>query len=190
MRRLGLLLDRDGVINIDHGYVHKPEDVVFIEGIFDLCHTAQKLGYLIIVITNQAGIGRGLYTEQDYFKLTEWMNKIFKDKGIDISKVYYCPYHPVYGIGQYKYDSKNRKPGPGMILQAEKEFNLDLSKSVLVGDKESDIQAGITAGVGCNLLLDSLGIKNDKSPATAIIKSLYMVERFLLGKNIKVIESP
>lgn len=147
MKRPALFLDRDGVINIDRGYVHKPEEVEFFDGIFELCLTAQSFGYLIIIITNQAGIARGLYSEQDFLCLTEWMNDVFKNNGIVIDRLYYCPFHPEHGISQYKVDSINRKPGPGMILQAERDFDLDLGKSVLVGDKESDIQAGIAAGV-------------------------------------------
>lgn len=152
MSRPALFLDRDGVINIDHAYVCKPENFEFIDGIFELCHVAKELGYLIIVITNQAGIGRGYYTEQGFLNLTDWMVRKFKEQGIGIDKVYFCPSHPEHGIGQYKVDSPNRKPAPGMILQAVAEFEVDLAKSLLVGDKESDIQAGIAARVGCNVL--------------------------------------
>lgn len=151
-RRPALFLDRDGVINIDHGYVCRQEDFKFVDGIFELCRHARKLGYLILVVTNQAGIGRGYYTEQDFLKLTEWMCGIFGTEGIVIDKVYFCPSHPEHGVGKYKVDSPFRKPGPGMILQAAVEFDVDLARSVLVGDKETDIQAGVAAGVGCNLL--------------------------------------
>ena len=125
-----LFLDRDGVINIDHAYVCKTEDFQFVDGIFDLCRHASKLGYLILVITNQAGIGRGYYTEQDFQNLTRWMCGIFKNEGVDIDKVYFCPYHPEHGVGKYKMDSPLRKPRPGMILQAEDEFGIDLTTSV------------------------------------------------------------
>jgi D,D-heptose 1,7-bisphosphate phosphatase len=151
-RRPALFLDRDGVINIDHAYVSKPENFEFVDGIFDLCRTAKELGYFIFVVTNQAGIGRGYYTEQDFWNLTDWMAKEFEMHGAGIDKVYFCPSHPEHGIGKYKVDSPNRKPKPGMILQAVKEFEIDLARSVVVGDKGSDIQAGVTAGVGCNLL--------------------------------------
>lgn len=147
-----LFLDRDGVINVDHAYVYRKEDFQFIEGIFELCRHAKQRGYLLVVITNQAGIGRGYYTEQDFHVLTGWMCDIFRENGADIDKVYFCPFHPVHGIGKYKVDSILRKPNPGMILQAERELNVDLGRSVLVGDKDSDIEAGIKAGVGRNLL--------------------------------------
>lgn len=149
-----LFLDRDGVINIDHAYVCKPDTFEFIDGIFELCRKAKELGYLIFVITNQAGIGRGYYTEQDFLTLTDWMIGEFKKQNVEIDKVYFCPSHPEHGIGKYKVDSPNRKPNPGMILQAKKEFDIDLARSILIGDKESDIQAGIAAGVAVNVLFD------------------------------------
>lgn len=150
--RPALFLDRDGVINIDHGYVCRPDEFEFLEGIFELCRTAQGLGYLLIVITNQAGIGRGYYSENDFHLLTDWMCDAFAREGVTIDGVYFCPYHPEHGVGDYKIDSPCRKPAPGMLLQASKEHDIDLSRSVLIGDKESDIQAGIAAGVGLNLL--------------------------------------
>lgn len=174
-----LFLDRDGVINIDRAYVSKPEHFEFVDGIFELCHTARQLGYLIFVVTNQAGIGRGYYTEQDFLNLTGWMCGIFNARDIAIDKVYFCPSHPEYGVGQYKVDSPFRKPGPGMLLQAAEEFCVDLASSVLVGDKETDIQAGIAAGVGCNLLYapsDSAAIETD---ASAVVGKLADVGKFL-----------
>ena len=151
-RRPALFLDRDGVINVDRGYVYRQDQFEFIDGIFELCCCAKELGYLIIVITNQAGIGRGLYSARDFEELTDWMCGIFKRRGAAIDRVYFCPFHPVHGIGSYKIDSPFRKPRPGMILQAAEEFNIDLERSVLVGDKASDIDAGIAAGVTRNLL--------------------------------------
>ena len=179
-----LFLDRDGVINVDHGYVYKQEDFEFVEGIFELCRTAKRLGYLILVVTNQAGIGRGYYTEQDFLKLTDWMCGVFSNKGVVIDNVYFCPSHPEHGVGQYKVDSPYRKPGPGMILQAAEEFSVNLARSILVGDKETDIQAGMIAGVGCNLLYRAL--RSDasiKTAASAVVRGLYHVEPFLRGVN-------
>ena len=95
-------MDRDGVINVDKGYVHEIEEFEFVDGIFDFCSTATRLGYLLTMITNQAGIGRGYYTEKDYYSLTEWMLARFAERDVYISKVYHCPYHPVHGIGIYK----------------------------------------------------------------------------------------
>jgi D-glycero-D-manno-heptose 1,7-bisphosphate phosphatase len=148
-----LFLDRDGVINVDSNYVWRIEDFEFLPGIFELCRAAQTVGFLPVVVTNQAGIGRGYYTEQDFQTLTEWMLAEFSAHGIGISRVYHCPYHPTEGIGEYRRDSPDRKPNPGMILKAKDHLGLDLSQSVLVGDKDSDIDAGRAAGVGYNIKL-------------------------------------
>jgi len=142
-----LFLDRDGVINIDKNYVHKIDDFEFVDGIFDLCRKKQNDGYLIFVITNQAGIARGFYDEDDFAKLTMWMTEQFEARGIVITKVYFCPHHP-----DFDGDCDCRKPKPGMILQAAKEFDIDLTGSLLIGDKKSDLDAGRNAGI-TNLIL-------------------------------------
>ena len=144
-----LFLDRDGVINIDKGYVHKIEDFEFIDGIFDLCKFFQKRGFLIFIITNQAGIARGYYSENDFNILTGWMIEEFKKRDVRIEKVYYCPHHP-----DFTGKCSCRKPNPGMILTAKKEFNIDLKNSILIGDKISDIEAGKNAGIGINILFN------------------------------------
>lgn len=147
-----LFLDRDGVINYDSGYVHNINEFRFIEGIFSLLKEAISKNYIIIIITNQAGIGRGYYTEKDFSILNSYMIKVFEDKGIKITKVFFSPYHPEFGIGKYKKNHSSRKPNPGMIIQAKKEFNIDLSQSILIGDKISDIKAGVSAGIKKNIL--------------------------------------
>lgn len=148
-----LFLDRDGVINVERHYVHRIEDFEFVDGIFELCRTAQTLGLRLVVVTNQAGIGRGYYTTADFEHLTAWMLRQFATRGIAIDRVYHCPYHPTAGLGAYRRDSPDRKPAPGMILKARADLDLDLSRSVLVGDKPSDIAAGRAAGVRHNVLL-------------------------------------
>ena len=152
MHSPAIFLDRDGVINHNYGYVYKQENFDFIEGIFDTALHAHKLNYKLIVITNQAGIGRGYYTEEQFHHLTAWMCDQFSAVGSPIEHVYYSPYHPTAGIGKYLKDDYSRKPNPGMILQAQKDFSIDLGSSILIGDKVGDIQAGIAAGVGTNLL--------------------------------------
>jgi D-glycero-D-manno-heptose 1,7-bisphosphate phosphatase len=153
MLHKALFLDRDGVINKDSGYVHKINDFVFIDGIFELASYASKLGYLLVVITNQAGIGKGLYTEKDFFKLNQWMVDQFKSKNIKITKVFFSPYHMDSVIEKYKKDHNTRKPKPGMLFQAKKDLNISLRQSILIGDKVSDIRAGISASVGTNIFL-------------------------------------
>jgi D-glycero-D-manno-heptose 1,7-bisphosphate phosphatase len=148
MKARALLLDRDGVINKEINYLFQKKDFIFNHGIFKLCRKYQNKGYKLIVITNQAGIARGLYKESDYLLLTQWMINEFLNRGIVIHKVYHCPHYPgLTGL------CSCRKPHPGMINKSEKEFNLDLSKSILIGDKISDIEAGKNAGVGLNILI-------------------------------------
>lgn len=142
-----LLLDRDGVINEDYGYVHSIENFVFRAGIFELAARALDEGFVIIVITNQAGIGRGYYDTKDFIDLNIWMVSEFKLRGIDILQTYWCPHHPTHGVGEYQKDCQSRKPNPGMILQAASDYDIDLSESILVGDNLSDLEAGERAGV-------------------------------------------
>ncbi|MEP0357630.1 MAG: D-glycero-beta-D-manno-heptose 1,7-bisphosphate 7-phosphatase [Paraglaciecola sp.] len=140
-------LDRDGVINIDHGYVYKIEDFEFIPGVFEACKIISQAGFKIVVVTNQAGIGRGYYTEQQFNELTSWMVEQFEQQGVAISEVRFCPHHAESGIGRYKQECFHRKPNPGMLLTAAKNLNICLEQSVLVGDKYSDMFAGANAGV-------------------------------------------
>jgi D-glycero-D-manno-heptose 1,7-bisphosphate phosphatase len=148
-----LLLDRDGVININHGYVYEVENCHFLDGIFDLTRLATRENYIICIVTNQAGIGRGYYTEQQFHAFMDWMSAEFEREGVLISKVFYSPYHPIHGKGKYKKHDFSRKPNPGMLLKAISDFRIDASASVLIGDSVSDIQAGIAAGIGTNLYL-------------------------------------
>jgi D-glycero-D-manno-heptose 1,7-bisphosphate phosphatase len=148
-----LFLDRDGVINIDFGHVHRIENFVFIDGIFDLCLAAQQKGYLIIVVTNQAGIGKGLYTEDEFMKLNSWMINQFKIKGVNISKTYYCPHKP-------EDECNCRKPNPGMILKATEEFNIKPSDSILIGDNISDILACNNAKIGRCVKINQYKLKD------------------------------
>jgi D-glycero-D-manno-heptose 1,7-bisphosphate phosphatase len=166
MNRCALFLDRDGVINVDRGYVCTPARFEIVPGIIELCRTASDLGYLNIVVTNQAGIGRGYYSEADFLAFTQWMCATLLEQDVHIAKVYHSPFHPEFGQGAYKRDSDCRKPAPGMILQAAQDFGLDLQRSVLLGDKESDMRAGLAAGVGCNVLYspDSAAGKLSNSP--------------------------
>lgn len=155
IKNKALFLDRDGVINQDHGHVGKIEDFHFIDGIFELCQKAQKAGYLIIVVTNQAGIAKGYYSEEEFLELTKWMENEFLKKGIKITKTYYCPYHIDAIIEKYKQDSYDRKPNPGMLLRAIKEFNIDPEESIMIGDKESDMEAAKSSNVRKCFLLSN-----------------------------------
>jgi D-glycero-D-manno-heptose 1,7-bisphosphate phosphatase len=148
-----LFLDRDGIINEDRRYVYRIEDFHFVDGIFDVCRAAAAAGLAIIVVTNQAGIGRGLYMERQFQELTRWMKARFAENRINIDDVYYCPHHPVYGLEHYKSYCSCRKPNPGMILRARDEHGICLRSSILIGDKQSDIAAANAAGIGTPVLI-------------------------------------
>jgi D-glycero-D-manno-heptose 1,7-bisphosphate phosphatase len=148
-----LFLDRDGVINREVGYLHRVEDVRWVVGIFALCRKAVALGYKLVVVTNQSGIARGLYSETEFHALMQWMELQFASELAPLDAVYFCPFHPVHGIGEYRREHEDRKPGPGMLLRAARELGLDLEQSVFIGDRCSDVQAGNAAGVGSVFLL-------------------------------------
>ena len=154
-----IFLDRDGVVNKEINYLHKIDDCEFINGIFDACLFFQKLGYKIIIISNQSGIARGYYTESDYKKLTQWLLRQFKNNNIDILDTFHCPHGP---------DSNCdcRKPKPGMFIKAKKKYNIDMKNSWMIGDTETDIQAAISAGVKNTILVSSDHII-DKSTSSA-----------------------
>jgi len=159
-----LFLDRDGVINEDTGYVHRIDEFRFVEGIFDLCRAAIAADLSIFVVTNQAGIGRGLFSEEQFHTLNSWMVARFADQGVKIDKVYFCPHHPEHGIGQYKRDCFCRKPNPGMILRARDDHGICLQNSVLIGDKEWDIIAAKMAGVGTTILISVADAQPSQKP--------------------------
>ncbi len=161
-----LFLDRDGVVNIEINYLYKIDDFEFIDGIFSLCAHYQNLGYIIVVVTNQSGIAREYYSEHDFSILSSWMMKEFEKYAIEISKVYFCPHHP-----DISGECNCRKPNPGMLLEAASEFNIDLENSIIIGDKERDIEAGLNAGLKETYLFDEFN-KCKESKATKIVNKL------------------
>lgn len=150
-----VFLDRDGVINHDHAYVSKIEDFEFIDGVFEACQQFINQGYMIIVVTNQSGIGRGYYSEQDFNHLTDWMKSEFAKRGVPITQVYFCPHHPKKALPEYLKECDCRKPMPGMLNQAIKQFDIDVMQSIMVGDKISDLQAAQAAGIKTKILVKS-----------------------------------
>jgi len=161
-----LFLDRDGVINVEKDYLYKIEDFEFIDGIFELCRHYTELGYLIIVVTNQSGIAREYYNIDDFNRLTLWMQNEFLKRDITLQKVYFCPHHP-----DISGECSCRKPKSGMLLSAQKKFNIDMKNSILIGDKERDIEAGLNAGLSLTYLFDEAD-KIVDSKATDIVKNL------------------
>lgn len=142
MANKALFLDRDGTINEERNYLFKIEDFVFRDGIFNLTKAFSDRGYLIFVVTNQSGIARGFYSEADYQLLTDWMTDQFRQHGTVISKVYFCPHHP-----EITGECNCRKPEPGMLLRAIREYDLDPEECVMVGDSDRDMEAARRAGI-------------------------------------------
>ena len=170
--RPALFLDRDGVININHGYVHTPEQTQWLPGIFELCRAARAAGFALVVVTNQAGIARGLYSEEQFLDYTHWVHEQFRQNEAPLDATFYCPHHPESGVGEGLLDCDCRKPKPGMLLGAAQLLRLDLAKSLLLGDAESDMQAAAAAGVGRAFLLGRDLQSPDQLPALARWESL------------------
>ena len=146
--RPALFLDRDGVINVDHGYVSQRENFQWIEGAADCIRTFKSRNWLIFVVTNQSGIARGLYTQAQMQNLHDWMLGELAAEGAAIDQLYFCPYHADGEIAQYRKDSFDRKPKPGMLLKAMVDFPVKREASFLIGDKSTDIEAAHAAGIG------------------------------------------
>jgi len=142
-----LFLDRDGTVNVDKGYVYKPEDFVFIDGIVDAIRRYNQDDYLVAVISNQAGVARGYYSEADVVALHKYADALLLKLNARVDKWYYCPHHSEFGIGEYKIDCNCRKPKTGMLEQAIAEFDIDAKQSLLVGDKPWDIECGEKMGI-------------------------------------------
>jgi D-glycero-D-manno-heptose 1,7-bisphosphate phosphatase len=178
LKRKALFLDRDGVINHEVGYLHAAEDVRWVEGIFELCRVAVGLGYKLVVVTNQAGIARGIYTEAQYETLMEWMLEEFVKQGVALDAVYYCPFHPE-GQGKYRQEHDDRKPGTGMLRRAAKELGVELGGSVMVGDRCSDVGAANAAGLRQAFLLAGTETEECKGEYRAV-KTLHEVQEWLV----------
>ncbi len=156
-KQRALFLDRDGTINVDKHYVYRPQDFEWVPGIIELCQAAQRIGYAIIIITNQSGIERGYYTEQDYEDFMRFLYEQFAVHGINITGALHCP---------LLHDDLNRKPAPGLFLKAAAQWDIDTAASLSLGDKERDVEAGINAGIGRNYLLAT---HTSSSLATAVV---------------------
>lgn len=148
-----LFLDRDGVINEYRQYVARVEDFVWRDGIFELVTLARERDFLPIVVTNQTGIGLGYYSEKDFQDLTQWMCNAFEERGAALEKVYHCAHHPQAITEELRKDHPWRKPEPGMLLAARDDYDMDLSASIMIGDRWSDMLAGHRAGVGTLVLV-------------------------------------
>lgn len=162
-----LFLDRDGVVNVEKNYLYKIEDFELMDGILDVCRYYEAKGYLIIIVTNQSGISRGYYTQEDFNRLSQWMIEHFKSLGVTITHIYHCPHHE-----SIDGNCDCRKPEPGMFLEAQRDFDLDMESSVMIGDNERDIQAAIRAGVATNILLSTQARESDANQIVQSLKEL------------------
>jgi len=197
MHKSALFLDRDGVINVDRGYIHRPDQFEFVPGIFELARFwTNELRRLIVVITNQSGIGRGYFDESAYENLTRWMCDRFEAEHIAIARVYHCPYHPLHAVGEYRRDHPWRKPNPGMISQAVTDLDLDPAQSAILGDKISDIEAGEAAGIGLRILVASHDVnESEGAPPHEVVANLsealvLLRSRFALAEPDRPCEHP
>ena len=173
-----IFLDRDGVINQEIGYLHKSKDFKFIDGVFEACKSFQSLGYKLIIITNQSGIARGYYQEEDFHILTKWMLVQFENEGVDILDIFFCPHGP-------KSTCKCRKPQPGMLLEARDKYTINMEDSWMIGDKEVDVGAANAAGVNNTILVKS-GHRVDEmnTKAKFILESIKETTQIICTKNV------
>lgn len=180
-----VFLDRDGVINVDHGYVHKVEDFAFVPGSAAAMRRLQDAGWRLVVVTNQSGLARGLYSMLEYERFTAHLQAQLAAVGVHLDAVHHCPHLPDAAVPAYRLDCDCRKPGPGMLLRAARELSLDLRTCVIVGDRLSDVQAGRAAGVGrCVLVRSGHPLEaDDPQHADAVVDDLAALTQDLLLEN-------
>ena len=173
MQKKIIYLDRDGVINEDFGYVYKIENFKFCEGVFEACREFLALGYEIIIVTNQSGIGRLYYSEDEFLELSKYMKNEFKKENIPILNIYYCPHNP-------DDNCSCRKPKAGMILQSLNDFDIDLQNSWLIGDKKSDIECAKNGKIGNSILISK---EDEKHKECFVAKNLFDSLKYIKEKN-------
>lgn len=176
-----IFLDRDGTINIEKNFLYKISDFEFIQNVPEAIKTFNSLGYKVIVLTNQSGIARGYYSEEALINLHSHIDVKLKKYNAKIDAYYYCPHNFEHGIGKYKIDCECRKPKTGMFKQAIENYNIDIKKSWMIGDKVSDIIPAQKLGLNCGMVLTGYGeIEKDKLDSTIqIFSNLYEMSEFL-----------
>ncbi|HEV7137345.1 MAG TPA: D-glycero-beta-D-manno-heptose 1,7-bisphosphate 7-phosphatase [Steroidobacteraceae bacterium] len=183
MSRKAAFIDRDGVLNEERAFVHRAEDFVLITGALEALRALQAAGYLLVVVTNQSGIARGLYSEADYLALTEHMRERLEAEGISLDAIEYCPHLPDAPVDRYRADCDCRKPKPGMLKRAIEALDIDPRASFLVGDRLSDLEAGRAAGIGrCWLVRTGYPLSEEAvARADAVYDDLLACVRALLS---------
>lgn len=192
-----IFLDRDGTINREVNYLHKPEDLEFLPGAAEAMRLLKEAGFKLVVITNQAGVARGYYGCEDVERLHEYMNGLLKPRGAGVDAYYYCPHHPVHGIGSYKTECRCRKPGTGMFEMAERDFLIDKPHSYMIGDKLIDVEAGVNYGVAAILVGTGYGAaerqglmeRKEKPLYDFYAKTLMDAARYIIAREAKTNES-
>jgi len=168
-RRPAAFLDRDGVINLDREYVYRREEFEYVPGVFDGARELVRLGYALVVVTNQSGIARDLFTEEQFLELARWMEERFATEGAPIAATYFCPHHPSAALERYRLACNCRKPLPGMLLSAAAQLDLDLQRSAMFGDRLGDLEAARAADVPLRVLLGTDGVLMPIAPATDLV---------------------
>ncbi len=164
--RRAVFLDRDGTVNEERDYLYRVEDFAFIAGVPQAIRRLNEAGWLVVVVTNQSGVARGYYGEDDVARLHRHIERLLAAEGARIDAFYFCPHHPREGIGSYRRDCDCRKGQPGMLLRAATEHGIDLSCSFMVGDKVADIEAGEAAGCTPLMVLTGYGVdESQRLPA-------------------------
>lgn len=183
-----VFLDRDGTINEEREYLWQVEEFRFIDGAIEGIRLLNAAGFMVVVVTNQSGIGRGYYTEDDLERLHRYMDAELEKSGVKIAACYYCPHHPLHGVGQYATECACRKPLPGMLLQAARELDIDLAASWMVGDKKADVDAGVAAG--CRPVLVRTGYGEAEtgllSEGVPVVKDLLEAARLIISRSVSI----
>lgn len=181
-----VFLDRDGTVILDAHYLSSPKEIEFLPGAIEGIKKLNEAGWRVIIISNQSGVARGIISEDILQTIDKTMHKLLLAQGAHLDGTYYCPHHPEHGVYPYKEDCDCRKPSPGMLKQAAREHQLDLSRSFMIGDKPSDIEAGENAGTKTILVLTGLGEESKKKlrkPADFIAPDLLAAADWLLGQS-------
>jgi D-glycero-D-manno-heptose 1,7-bisphosphate phosphatase len=183
--RKAAFIDRDGVLNEERAFVHRIEDFAFVPGAIEALQALQAGGYLLVVITNQSGIARGIYSEADYLALTGHMRAQLAAAGVTLDAVEYCPHLPDAALERYRLDCDCRKPKPGMLRRAIRALDIEPGASLLVGDRLSDIEAGRTAGIGrCFLVRTGYGLSEQAvARADAVYDDLLACARSVVASS-------
>ncbi len=183
MSRKAAFIDRDGVLNEERAFVHRIEDFVFVPGAVEALRALKSAGYALVVVTNQSGIARGLYSEADYLALTGHMRELLAAEGISLDAVEYCPHLPDAPVAHYRLECDCRKPKPGMLRKAIRTLDIEPGASFLVGDRLSDVEAGRAAGIGrCFLVRTGYPLPDEAvAQADAVYDDLLACARSVLA---------